>query len=216
VRHWVWLAASVKFLVSFSLLVSLDSQVEWRTAPARAHAQVPSIVAELGQPFAPTVQASRGPETPAGTSRMPAILLGVWFCGFAVGTHGWMRQWRRVRSAVRRGAPMDLGAPIPVVSCTERLEPGVFGIRRPVLLLPDGIAEQLPAEQLSAILVHELCHVRRRENLAAAVHIVVEAIFWFHQAVWWIGVRLMEAASAPVTKRLCKRPASRRPMPVAF
>ena len=32
----------------------------------------------------------------------------------------------------------------------------------------------------------------RRDNLAAAIHMVVEAIFWFHPLVWWIGARLVE------------------------
>jgi uncharacterized protein (TIGR03435 family) len=37
-----------------------------------------------------------------------------------------------------------------------------------------------------------MCHVRRRDNLTSAVHMVVEALFWFHPLVWWLGVRLME------------------------
>jgi uncharacterized protein (TIGR03435 family) len=60
------------------------------------------------------------------------------------------------------------------------------------LLLPEGILERLSPAQFEAILAHELCHVRRRDNFAAAVHMSVEAIFWFHPLVWWIGRRLME------------------------
>jgi uncharacterized protein (TIGR03435 family) len=71
------------------------------------------------------------------------------------------------------------------------LEPGVFGIGRPVLL-PEGITERLTAEQLDAIVAHELCHVRRRDNLVAAIHMMVEALFWFHPLVWWIGARMVE------------------------
>src|SRR5262249_42253540 len=37
-----------------------------------------------------------------------------------------------------------------------------------------------------------LCHVRRRDNLTAAIHMMVESIFWFHPLVWWIGARLVE------------------------
>jgi hypothetical protein len=33
VRHWVWLAASWKFLIPFSVLISLGGQIHWRTAP---------------------------------------------------------------------------------------------------------------------------------------------------------------------------------------
>src|SRR5581483_10871718 len=71
-------------------------------------------------------------------------------------------------------------------------EPGVAGWRRPVLLLPQGIAERLSPSEMNAILAHELCHVRRRDNLVALIHMIVEAIFWFHPMVWWIGARLIE------------------------
>ncbi len=68
----------------------------------------------------------------------------------------------------------------------------MFGIFRPVLLVPEGIAERLTPAQWEAILAHELCHVRRRDNLTAAIHMAVEAVFWFHPLVWWIGKRLVD------------------------
>jgi uncharacterized protein (TIGR03435 family) len=68
----------------------------------------------------------------------------------------------------------------------------VFGIRKPCLLLPEGIADRLTPPQLEAILAHELRHVERRDNLTAAIHMLVETIFWFHPCVWWIRARLME------------------------
>jgi hypothetical protein len=39
---------------------------------------------------------------------------------------------------------------------------------------------------------HELCHIQRRDNLTAAIHMFVESIFWFHPLVWWIGARLVD------------------------
>jgi uncharacterized protein (TIGR03435 family) len=72
------------------------------------------------------------------------------------------------------------------------VEPGVFGIRHPVLLLPEGIADRLTPAQLEAVLAHEMCHVRRCDNLTAAIHLIVEALFWFHPLVWWIRGRLVE------------------------
>ena len=72
------------------------------------------------------------------------------------------------------------------------LEPGILGIFHPVLLLPAGISERLNNEQLDAILMHELCHVRRHDNVAAALHMLVEALCWFHPLIWWIGRRLVD------------------------
>jgi len=45
---------------------------------------------------------------------------------------------------------------------------------------------------MNAILAHELCHVRRRDNLFACLHMMVETMFWFHPLVWWIGARLLD------------------------
>ena len=67
-----------------------------------------------------------------------------------------------------------------------------MGLWRPILLLPAGIVKRLTPRQLEAVLAHELCHVRRRDNFSAAIHMIVEALFWFHPLVWWIGARLME------------------------
>jgi len=120
------------------------------------------------------------------------LLFAVWLCGFTIGVIWWVRWWRQIRAAQRLATPLDVRLPIPVMSSRARLEPGIFGIRKPVLLLPEGITERLTPDQLEAVLAHELCHVRRRDNLTAAIHMVVETIFWFHPLVWWIRARLVE------------------------
>jgi uncharacterized protein (TIGR03435 family) len=187
-RYWLWLAASIKFLIPFSLLVSLGGSLEWRTAPSVA--STVSLAAEqISESFTPLAV---NPTTQSAPIAWPAALVGIWLCGFACVTTLWWTRWRRIRSALRSAKPMPLLAPIRVMSAPTLLEPGVFGIFRPVLLLPAGIADRLTSEQLQAILAHELCHVRRRDNLAAWVHMVVEALFWFHPLVWWIGARLIE------------------------
>jgi uncharacterized protein (TIGR03435 family) len=96
-----------------------------------------------------------------------------------------------LRRTRRDAAKVKLGLPIPTLVTEETVEPGVIGIARPVLMLPQGLQEQLRPEQLRAILAHELCHVRRRDNLTAFIHMGVEAIFWFHPLVWWLGRRLI-------------------------
>ena len=45
---------------------------------------------------------------------------------------------------------------------------------------------------MEAILAHELMHVRRHDNLTAALHMLVEAVFWFHPLVWWMERRMVE------------------------
>lgn len=190
-RYWVWLAASVKFLVPFSLLVSAGGQVGWRSAPNVAPSQFSLMVDEISRPFAPPVGASVSPSSPA-TSLITGILFGLWFCGFVIGVICWMRWWMQIRAAQRAATPLDMDLPIQASSSPTRLEPGVFGILKPVLLLPEGITSRLTPPQLELIVAHELCHVRRRDNLTAAIHMAVETIFWFHPLVWWIRTRLIE------------------------
>jgi beta-lactamase regulating signal transducer with metallopeptidase domain len=54
-----------------------------------------------------------------------------------------------------------------------------------------------------------MCHVRRRDNLFAAVHMAVEAIFWFHPLVWWIGSRLLEERELACDEEVLRMGASR-------
>ena len=186
VRHGLWLAASVKFLVPFSLLIGLGSQVEWRKAPVVPQPRL-DVVEQIREPLAILASPTRLlPQT--APSRFPAVLVSLWLCGFAANGLAWWRRWRQVRAAWRAASPLPLNLPIPVLSSSARLEPGVFGVFRPFLLLPDGLSEHLTPEQFEAIVAHELCHVRRRDNLSSAIHMVVEALFWFHPVVWWIQV----------------------------
>lgn len=120
----------------------------------------------------------------------------------------WSVRWRRLESAMRMAAPLQEGREVDALRSAERLgglrkrtelflspatlEPGIFGIVKPVLLWPKGLSERLDDAQLEAIFAHEVRHLRRRENLAAAIHMVVEALFWFHPLVWWLGVRLVD------------------------
>lgn len=193
-RYWLWLIASVKFLIPFSLLVTAGSYLKWPTAAPITPPRLSVVIGQVTQPFphAQTTATVAPPVLAHSGSILPVFLLAIWICGFLAVVFSWWDRFLRVRAAVRAGSPLALEAEIPVLSSPVLLEPGVFGIFRPVLLLPEGIAERLAPTHLEAIIAHELCHVRRRDNLAAAIHMAVEAIFWFHPLVWWIGARLVE------------------------
>ena len=191
VRYWLWLTASYKFLLPFSWLVSIGHQFEWRAAPTIMPPAFSVVVDAVNQPlFLTPLPAAR--LTPDHLPVLLLVMWAVWFCGFVVVAAGWAREWLRIRAIVRAASPVPLDLPIRVVATAARLEPGVIGMFRPVLLLPEGIAARLTQAQLQAVLAHELCHVRRRDNLAAAVHMLVEALFWFHPLVWWLGARLID------------------------
>jgi uncharacterized protein (TIGR03435 family) len=190
VRYALWLTASTKFLVPFSLLVSAGSLVQWgHSVPAEL-----SIAPAIGQIVQPFVPLPEPVSMAAAAQASPAVPIAaaVWLAGFIVVLAMWSSGWRRIRRAVREARPLRMVGTVRVMSSPELLEPGVFGVFRSVLVLPDGIERRLTPEQLQAVVAHELCHVRRRDNLAGAIHMMAEAIFWFHPMVRWIGRRLVE------------------------
>ena len=191
VRYWLWLAASYKFLIPFSWLVSVGHQFQWHAAQAIVPPTLSAMVDIVNAPVFLTA-ISPAEAAPNHLSVLLYIVSAVWVCGFVTVTAGWFAEWLRIRRIVNAASSLNFGLPIRVVSTPARLEPGVFGVFRPVLVLPEGIAARLTKAQLEAVLAHELCHVRRRDNLTAAMHMLVEALFWFHPLVWWLGAQLID------------------------
>ncbi len=190
VRYRVLLVASLKFLVPFSVLVGLGSLAPQRQAPVPAAEAKWIAVAE--PLVAPSVTVQAITISPTSADYIPVALFTIWACGFAVITVYWLSQLTRAAATCRSAMFVRICGGVPVMSVAGVTEPGVFGIFRQVLILPRGIEEQLDGAQMDAILAHELCHVRRRDNLTAALHMVVQAIFWFHPLAWWLGTRLTE------------------------
>jgi bla regulator protein blaR1 len=207
-RYWLWLAASVKFLVPFAVLGALGGGLGAWLRPAAEPARAPLLIRQAAEPFAVTddplpLAAAPAPQAAPAASPLPAALLAVWIGGILVVGGVWFARWRRMAALVRAARPLTTGceaealariggAGLPLVASQASLEPGVFGVFHPVLWVPEGLGSRLTEAELDAILTHELCHARRRDNLAAAMHAAVEAVFWFHPLVWWLGARLTE------------------------
>src|SRR5579864_2491143 len=99
VRYWIWLAASVKFLIPFSLLVDLGNHFSWRAAPTIQQPRVSVVMDEISRPFAVTAPARLVGATQAPSNFPEMLLLGVWLCGFTVGVVFWLRWWQKIRAA---------------------------------------------------------------------------------------------------------------------
>jgi uncharacterized protein (TIGR03435 family) len=184
VRYWIWLSASLKFLVPLTLLVSLGTLLP-HSVPRVVPAASPTIL-KITEPFTPAV------DSPLPVQNEASWIAILWAVGFFAVILARGRSWLRIRIVLRAAIPLDLRIPLPAVIAQHATEPGVVGFLRPVLVLPPRLIEALNAQQLGAVLAHEMCHVRRRDNLFAAIHMLVEAIFWFNPLVWWIGSRLLE------------------------
>jgi bla regulator protein blaR1 len=210
-RYWLWLAASMKFLIPFSWLVTIGSDFSWRHASAPAGTGFYEAIEQAGQPFAQATNSALPAVASVAAPPLhlfPMIIAGVWACGFLSVVLLWCLRWQRISNAIRLSLPLregrevealrrlesttGLGMRVEMLLSRATIEPGIFGMSRPVLLWPERISQHLETAHLEAILAHELWHVRRRDNLAAALHMMVEAIFWFHPLVWWLGARLVD------------------------
>ena len=193
VRYGIWLAASLKFLVPFSLLTALGNHIGW-SAPERAVSTYFSAVQAIAAPASASVSVAPSQivtYTSTPTNGFAIWLAIAWGVGVIALAARWLLRWSSTRAVVRAATPVQLDAPIAARVTPNRVEPGVFGIFRPTLLLPGNIFESLQPDQLHALVAHEAAHVKRRDNLTAALHSVTEILFWFHPLVWWIGARLV-------------------------
>ncbi|HEY5759774.1 MAG TPA: M56 family metallopeptidase, partial [Steroidobacter sp.] len=108
----------------------------------------------------------------------------------------WLSQWQAMRSMLASAPYLPMDLPVPVRVTSAGLTPGVFGVFKPVLILPHAVMHELNASQMQTVLAHEMCHIRRRDNLTAAIHKVIEVFFWFHPLVWWIGANMLREREA--------------------
>ncbi|MET0649548.1 MAG: M56 family metallopeptidase [Pyrinomonadaceae bacterium] len=177
----------------------LLSPVSSPAAPARAAEPTTSEPGTFG-----ALTAAARPES---GGRLYGALTCVWLAGCVLLGLSWLRKSRGLSAALRRGQYLTRGREaealrsvrawfgmrreVRLVVTPAVSEPGVWGIWRPVVLLPEGVAERLDDDELKAVFMHELSHVERWDNLAGVFQRALCCLFWFHPVVWLIGRRLL-------------------------
>jgi len=189
-RFWLWFAASLKFLLPFSLLAIMGEKLAQLLPVSRTLLVIPSAAERFSAP-ARTLAA---PHT-QGADVFP-LLLGIWLLGLVLILGLRASRWWKLRAMIAAARDLDIalsvpGAPVAIKSSASLLEPGLVGVFKPVVLLPQGLMSHLSDSERDSILAHELGHLRRRDNVTAAIHMAVEALFWFYPPVWLIGARLI-------------------------
>ncbi|HYU41937.1 MAG TPA: M56 family metallopeptidase [Vicinamibacteria bacterium] len=136
---------------------------------------------------------------------LPAIV-ALWCAGVLVLSIRYLGGWRLVQQMDKSARPildgevagrlarllrrMRVSRPVRLLESTMVEVPTVVGWLRPAILLPAATMAGLTAEQLEAILAHELAHVRRYDYLASLLQSAVETILFYHPAVWWVSHRM--------------------------
>jgi GWxTD domain-containing protein len=96
----------------------------------------------------------------------------------------WQQQFAKLTAELRVSRPVQL-----LESCLVDA-PMVLGHLRPLVLMPVGLLTAMPVEQVEAVLIHELAHIRRWDYFANLCQRVVESLLFYHPAVWWISARI--------------------------
>lgn len=191
-RHWLWMLASLKFLVPFSLLYSLGSLAGVLPPVAAQPDLLDGALSAASPVVSPTsfLSVSISPDSTASFG-LEAALLGVWATGASLVLLRWLAAWRAVDGISRAARPAPGASPDAWIT-DEDIEPSAARVFHPVVLLPAALLGKLTTPQLEAVLAHEREHISRHDNLKASLHRIVETLFWFHPLVWWIGRRMLE------------------------
>jgi len=177
-KYWIWVAASLNFILPVGALLDWlwSAHLSW----ARPLGAIGDVANNISQ------------------GRTAVIVGVVWLIGGVLMS---ARLWLRLR-AERRDAqatagqsadetnPDFISAGVPVRFAASRQAPAVDGVLHPYISLPRGINRLLSERELNAVLIHEMTHARRRDNLIRLIYEAGLCALWFHPLVWIAGSRL--------------------------
>ena len=206
-RHLLWAIVLLKPLVSvaisspYTLFTPFVSLLEPSQDPL-AFSPVENPTMQVAA--SPTIATSSVQLTLAGWGAIlwivgAALLIGRLLIGYGI-------VWRLRRQAqVQHDGPLcdalrqarrtlDGYSKIEVATSPSISSPIALGILRPIIVFPADLVEKLSADKLALVLMHELAHVRRWDNLTMLLHRLVSAVLFFHPAVWLCGRMLRREA----------------------
>lgn len=210
-RYAVALAALLLLVASpfaiFAALYEPPSTMAIPAAPAVPGAASPNIRLAAGP--SPQILTGRPPlehrpaRTPSRVEALVPYLPWVWIGGslstlalLAAGLVGVERLRRssrplnegRIAELVRELATsLGIARKVAVAVCDRIASPLLIGIVRPMILLPPTALGVWGLDQVEMVLLHELAHLRRRDNLVNLAQRVAESLLFFHPVTWWLS-----------------------------
>ena len=219
IRYFFWLVAAVKLLVPSLFLGWLISDIPLGVTvfpppsleestygtPFRESEQP---IYEIFDPLLPGQLPATQPQLEGAQQGLYSTFTLIWLTGFLFLVVRWTRPNLRLARAVRAGRKIGsdreteilgrvrswlaLNREVEVVVSDQLTEAGLWGIRKPVILLPQGVTSQLSDEELAAVMMHELVHVERRDNLVVLLQRVLMSLLWFYPPTWLIDKKLLQ------------------------
>lgn len=177
-KYWIWVAAAFNFALPSGALID---------ALWRSHLTWARPIGAIGGPLWDLSQGS------------PAAILGATWAAGAFSMLGRL-VWRirKENREDRRSSPLSGNRPachflangIPVSFGEDHPAPVVRGVFYPRILLPAGIDRLLNPRELHAVLIHELTHAHRRDNLIRLLYEASLCVLWFHPLMWLAGAKI--------------------------
>ena len=126
-----------------------------------------------------------------GASVLLLRLIGSWIYVQQLKAEGIRLTESRIQEMFRRIAvKLNIRSTVHLFESVRVSTPVVIGFIKPVVLLPVGLATGLTTKQIEAILAHELAHVKRFDYLVNLIQSLVEVVYFFHPALWWLSSRV--------------------------
>jgi beta-lactamase regulating signal transducer with metallopeptidase domain len=219
VRYRLWLVAAAKFAIPATVFALIFSRlgIFYRTEGAPAGSQ---LITKLAEPFgvkATNVMISAVADD-SYQGQLFSALTVIWLIGCGAFLINWLRRRSEIQRAMLRSrevrvgrefemvervrAQLGLSRSVTVMLSPDNIEPGVWQTVRPVILLPESVVRELDDEELQAVIIHELAHVERCDNILANSHRILACIFWFHPIVWLINRKLISEREQACDERV--------------
>jgi beta-lactamase regulating signal transducer with metallopeptidase domain len=207
IRYALWLVLLVKLCVPPTL--ALPTSPAWWLYKAP-----PAVAAKPPQHY--TVSYEEGPLTempqtplPTFVPPKPTLTIAAWLLAISAVMSltllGWLlvRWWQITRQVHRTKTSARLTAlageakkiintklKVQAKLTTNSMSPAVCGLFRPAILIPQSIVDNFSDEQLRAVLLHELIHLRRRDVWLNFVQALLQIFYWWHPLVWLANARI--------------------------
>jgi beta-lactamase regulating signal transducer with metallopeptidase domain len=208
VRYALWLVVLLKLVMPPSL--ALPTGVGWwlrSSAPVSVVPHRPAVVVTQGSENLSVI-----PEPLPALALIPpvAISLSAWALLASTGTSfglltlmliRWRKFGQDTRSAwavpenlreifeeARRSTGFQRLVQLKVIN--QAISPAVCGLVHPVVLVPRSLAERLAPDQMRAILLHELMHLRRGDVWVNCLQALLQVVYWWHPLLWLANARI--------------------------